>query len=329
MSPLSPSRSNRETLGVALMQLRGRSVRDRGVSASPDFRTRAQERAAQLGVDAALVYGAVYEFDRDADTVQRMSRAKHALCRRGFGAQEADALLEKSALAPRTGRMGLGGTPPEVVERVMRRVFGQPLQVRAQEIYERRFEDAFPGTRRIRYSSCDEGVSVSFEGREEWTGGSIEVKKQDIGEKGRKRKRVYALRCSLSVAADCAERIFKPGILGNKRAVTVWADEIKSPMLPRGTRAFAATWVEGRRGYRVARRTGIIIKTVRGALEHYPGGTLEGVMQARQISELERAEERSKVPRPFRLSKARKTLAKKMEGAKVTSPAVELFALKF
>jgi hypothetical protein len=318
MSPLSPNHSLLKILGPGLLRLRGKPGQfSRDIGQHPEYPRARELRAGELGVHENAVLEARIAFDDHCCNIRKLPAPVKALRRRGLTELDAAAVVSKWVAAagadgPHLRHHPISGKTLRDVADFMTRILGSRLRERALRRYEKRLEALFPGSRYLRGSGSDQGVCVYFVKDKNSTGGSIEPKRtEEVTRKGRKVQRITSLFCNLLVTEDCGKAIFGPGIEGGGLLpLTVWAAELHGRSIPDGIRAFDAVWVIRRPGYKVGRRAGILLKSARGALEHYEDAqSLDSVLEVRALAAAKRASER-----PFQLSKARRTVADKLAG---------------
>jgi hypothetical protein len=312
MSPLSPNSLLVELLGPTLCGLRGRQPR-RLVGTAPEYPGARDQRATDLGISEDVIVDARVRFDDHCEGIRTLPAPVRALRRHGLDENQAamtmrDWVAGTGPGGPRARLHPLAGRQLQDVAYLMERLFGKSLHERIRDGHRSQFDRLFPGNRYLPRSGHDEGVCIYFVDDKRLAGGHIDaLRTVEENRKGQKAKRITGLRCVLRISEACGPTILKQGILGSRKALTVWAEELFNPQLPPGIRAFDAVWVVAKPGYQVSTCEGIIVKTARGALEHYENPeSLEAVLQRRKSN--------SK-PRPFRLSKARRTVAEKLSAA--------------
>lgn len=311
MLPAPLDRSVIETLGPAF--LKSYKPEPRFGYRRPSSCTQALGvRAAELGVAPASLSPAVSAFTRYANHVRDLPSYERKLSKRGYTQEEITRLGQQH-------RQAVAQRSPEESERLRKirdfdfHVMSVPIAQRQQQVYARRYTDLYPGKRRPNTRYSEAPVSVEFVDSAEHAGGYGSGYLSSRKKAGNGTIRGYTVACRINIAKDDCRLIFSAGISKAAGKVTVAATESMSPALPAGFRGFEAAWVSAGRGFRINAQKGVILKTPRGAIEHYPDMDLAAALEARAKAQKEAAELRAKAVKPFRFSKSRLTVAERLE----------------
>lgn len=298
------------TLGKSLLGLIEKGTdRLRPIRGQQQFWRLAEARAVELGVSHMDIHEAARAFEDHMLAVNSLPKIRRIMVRRGYDSKVAREIFYEHASAK--------ACPQAVAARAFHfHVMERPLSQRLEARYQQRYAALYPGKRKANRntSMTPFDVTVSFADHKSMANGYGEARRKVIHEEGRQSIHWY-YQCSLRVSRDCGLSIFAKGILGSSSALTVWADELSSPALPDGMRAFDAVWVGKGRGYGVSTHEGILLKTARGALEHYPKMTLDEALERRdrhKRTQNEKRVERNARLRVFKPVIPRRTLQEQL-----------------